>query len=106
MPIAWSGTMTQYAGRLQRHHAAKRDIRMLDHVSLADLFATAGGRRFAPRGRLGFPSDWSPPLEVDQVRTRFEVPRTRMSDRTRYGRPLSYLCRNLRISNLVCVSLA
>jgi len=32
MPIAWSGTMTQYAGRLQRHHAAKREIRILDYV--------------------------------------------------------------------------
>ncbi len=25
MPIAWGGTMTQYAGRLQRHHAAERE---------------------------------------------------------------------------------
>lgn len=32
MPIAWSGTMMQYAGRLQRHHAAQREIRILDYV--------------------------------------------------------------------------
>jgi superfamily II DNA or RNA helicase len=32
MPIAWKGTMTQYAGRLHRHHAAKREIRILDYV--------------------------------------------------------------------------
>jgi superfamily II DNA or RNA helicase len=32
MPIAWSGTMTQYAGRLDRHHADKREIRILDYV--------------------------------------------------------------------------
>ena len=32
MPIAWSGTMTQYAGRLDRQHADKREIRILDYV--------------------------------------------------------------------------
>ena len=32
MPIAWSGTMTQYAGRLDRRHADKREIRILDYV--------------------------------------------------------------------------
>jgi superfamily II DNA or RNA helicase len=32
MPIAWKGTMTQYAGRLHRHHAAKHEIRILDYV--------------------------------------------------------------------------
>ena len=32
MPIAWKGTMTQYAGRLHRHHAAKHEIRIIDYV--------------------------------------------------------------------------
>ena len=32
MPIAWKGTMTQYAGRLHRHHEAKHEIRILDYV--------------------------------------------------------------------------
>lgn len=32
MPIAWKGTMIQYAGRLHRHHDAKREIRILDYV--------------------------------------------------------------------------
>ena len=32
MPIAWKGTMTQYAGRLHRHHDAKHEIRILDDV--------------------------------------------------------------------------
>jgi superfamily II DNA or RNA helicase len=32
MPIAWMGTVVQYAGRLHRAHAAKRDIRIYDHV--------------------------------------------------------------------------
>ena len=32
MPIAWKGTLVQYAGRLHRAHAAKRDIRIYDYV--------------------------------------------------------------------------
>ena len=32
MPIAWKGTMTQYAGRLHRHHEAKRECRIVDYV--------------------------------------------------------------------------
>ena len=32
MPIAWKGTVVQYAGRLHRTHAAKRDIRIYDYV--------------------------------------------------------------------------
>jgi superfamily II DNA or RNA helicase len=32
MPIAWRGTMTQYAGRLHRHHDDKHEIRIIDYV--------------------------------------------------------------------------
>ena len=32
MPIAWKGTVVQYAGRLHRAHATKRDIRIYDYV--------------------------------------------------------------------------
>jgi superfamily II DNA or RNA helicase len=32
MPIAWKGTVVQYAGRLHRAHPAKRDIRIYDYV--------------------------------------------------------------------------
>jgi superfamily II DNA or RNA helicase len=35
MPIAWKGTMTQYAGRLHRHHDAKHEVRIIDYVDLA-----------------------------------------------------------------------
>ena len=34
MPIAWKGTVVQYAGRLHRAHAAKRDIRIYDYVDV------------------------------------------------------------------------
>jgi superfamily II DNA or RNA helicase len=35
MPIAWKGTMTQYAGRLDRHHDAKHEMRIVDYVDHA-----------------------------------------------------------------------
>jgi superfamily II DNA or RNA helicase len=35
MPIAWKGTMVQYAGRLHRHHDAKHEIRIIDYVDHA-----------------------------------------------------------------------
>jgi len=35
MPIAWRGTMTQYAGRLHRHHDDKHEIRIIDYVDEA-----------------------------------------------------------------------
>ena len=35
MPISWHGTLQQYAGRLNRHYAAKRDIRIYDYVDQA-----------------------------------------------------------------------
>ncbi|MDP2872762.1 MAG: DEAD/DEAH box helicase family protein, partial [Bacillota bacterium] len=32
MPISWRGTLQQYAGRLHREHAGKRDVRIYDYV--------------------------------------------------------------------------
>jgi superfamily II DNA or RNA helicase len=32
MPVSWRGTLQQYAGRLHRQHAAKRDVRIIDFV--------------------------------------------------------------------------
>jgi superfamily II DNA or RNA helicase len=32
MPISWKGTLQQYAGRLHREHADKRDVRIYDYV--------------------------------------------------------------------------
>jgi superfamily II DNA or RNA helicase len=31
-PIAWRGTLVQYAGRLHRNHAGKREVRVYDYV--------------------------------------------------------------------------
>lgn len=32
MPISWKGTLQQYAGRLHREHADKKDVRIYDYV--------------------------------------------------------------------------
>ncbi len=32
MPISWKGTLQQYAGRLHRDHASKKDVRIYDYV--------------------------------------------------------------------------
>jgi len=32
MPVAWNGLVTQYTGRLHRHHHAKHEIRIIDYV--------------------------------------------------------------------------
>ena len=32
MPISWRGTLAQYAGRLHRLHAAKRDVIIYDYI--------------------------------------------------------------------------
>ena len=48
MPIAWKGTLVQYAGRLHRAHPAKRDIRIYDYV---DAEVPVLRRMFAKRLR-------------------------------------------------------
>jgi superfamily II DNA or RNA helicase len=32
MPISWTGTLQQYAGRLHREHATKTDVQVIDFV--------------------------------------------------------------------------
>ncbi len=35
MPVSWKGTLQQYAGRLHREHATKKDVRIIDFVDTA-----------------------------------------------------------------------
>ena len=35
MPLSWKGTLIQYAGRIQRLHPAKREVRIYDYVDRA-----------------------------------------------------------------------
>jgi superfamily II DNA or RNA helicase len=32
MPVAWRGTLVQYAGRLHRRHRSKKEVRIMDYV--------------------------------------------------------------------------
>ena len=48
MPIAWKGTVVQYAGRLHRPHPAKSDVRIYDYV---DVNVPVLRRMFAKRAK-------------------------------------------------------
>jgi superfamily II DNA or RNA helicase len=55
MPISWRGTLAQYAGRLHRVHAAKREVVIYDYVDAAEpLLAKMAGRREAGYRALGY----------------------------------------------------
>jgi len=55
MPIAWRGTLAQYAGRLHRLHASKRDVVIYDYVDENEpLLAKMAGKREAGYRSLGY----------------------------------------------------
>jgi superfamily II DNA or RNA helicase len=55
MPISWRGTLAQYAGRLHRVHAAKREVVIYDYVDAHEpMLAKMAGRREAGYRNLGY----------------------------------------------------
>jgi superfamily II DNA or RNA helicase len=55
MPISWRGTLAQYAGRLHRLHAAKRDVIIFDYVDASEpMLAKIASRREAGYRTLGY----------------------------------------------------
>jgi superfamily II DNA or RNA helicase len=55
MPISWSGTLAQYAGRLHRLHAPKRDVIIYDYVDENEpMLAKMAGKREAGYRSLGY----------------------------------------------------
>jgi superfamily II DNA or RNA helicase len=55
MPIAWRGTLVQYAGRLQRRHAGKKEIRVHDYVDASvPVLAKMLAKRLRGYRALGF----------------------------------------------------
>ena len=55
MPISWRGTLAQYAGRLHRLHAAKREVVIYDYVDAHEpLLAKMATRREAGYKTLGY----------------------------------------------------
>jgi len=60
MPIAWKGTVVQYAGRLHRAHAAKRDIRIYDYVdSEVPVLRRMYAKRLRTYREMGYACDVS-----------------------------------------------
>lgn len=72
LPVAWKGTITQYAGRLNRPAPGKRDARIYDYVDrsvpmLAAMF-TKRERAYRSLGyRIDGDPDLQPPDDPDQV---------------------------------------
>jgi superfamily II DNA or RNA helicase len=55
MPIAWRGTLVQYAGRLHRRHTGKSEIRIYDYVDAdVPVLAKMFGKRQRGYQALGF----------------------------------------------------
>jgi len=55
MPIAWRGTLAQYAGRLHRLHAAKREVIVYDYVDAEEpMLARMAAKRRAGYHNLGY----------------------------------------------------
>jgi superfamily II DNA or RNA helicase len=55
MPISWRGTLAQYAGRLHRLHAAKREVIIFDYVDEHEpMLAKMATRREVGYRALGY----------------------------------------------------
>ena len=55
MPISWRGILAQYAGRLHRLHATKRDVVIYDYVDENEpMLAKMAGKRKAGYRSLGY----------------------------------------------------
>ena len=55
MPISWRGTLAQYAGRLHRLHAAKREVVIYDYVDENEpVLAKMAAKREAGYKALGY----------------------------------------------------
>jgi superfamily II DNA or RNA helicase len=65
MPVAWRGTIAQYAGRLHRLHANKRDVVIYDYIDEREpVLARMADKRAAGYRRLGYRTDEPTPLGV------------------------------------------
>ena len=68
MPIAWRGTLAQYAGRLHRLYASKRDVIIYDYVDENEpLLAKMAGKREAGYRSLGYRTVQHAELGLNQV---------------------------------------
>ena len=64
MPISWRGTLAQYAGRLHRLHAAKRDVIIYDYVDENEpMLMKMAAKREAGYRSLGY--RLAPSMEIN-----------------------------------------
>ena len=55
MPIAWKGTLHQYAGRLHRYFRGKRDVRIYDYIDLyVKMLEKMYGKRLKGYASIGY----------------------------------------------------
>ncbi len=55
MPIAWKGTLHQYAGRLHRHFKGKKDVQIYDYVDLhVKMLEKMYGKRLKGYASIGY----------------------------------------------------
>jgi superfamily II DNA or RNA helicase len=67
MPISWRGTLSQYAGRLHRRHASKRDVVIYDYVDENEpMLMKMATRRESGYRSLGYRSVRSVELDLTQ----------------------------------------
>jgi superfamily II DNA or RNA helicase len=55
MPVAWRGTLAQYAGRLHRMHDSKREVVIYDYVDRdVPVLARMAAKRAAGYSAIGY----------------------------------------------------
>jgi superfamily II DNA or RNA helicase len=68
LPISWRGILAQYAGRLHRLHAAKRDVIIYDYVDENEpMLAKMAAKREAGYRSLGYRAVYSLQPELDAL---------------------------------------
>jgi superfamily II DNA or RNA helicase len=71
MPIAWRGTLAQYAGRLHRLHDPKREVIIYDYVDRdVPVLARMAAKRAAGYSAIGYTIAQGPGLFVGQLGVR------------------------------------
>jgi superfamily II DNA or RNA helicase len=69
MPISWRGILAQYAGRLHRLHAAKRDVVIYDYVDEQEpMLVKMATKREAGYRSLGYRTVTSDELNLDSLK--------------------------------------
>ena len=82
MPIAWRGTLQQYAGRLHRAYAGKAEVLIYDYVDEAvPVLARMYRKRLAGYRAMGYTVADAPPEAEPAMQDRCDAPRLAGSGR-------------------------